>query len=289
MIVCSLKLKCRKYPFVEAEPVESTIDQTISDWTEEIRIRKEHAQDACTHVTPPAWSGSTAHYHCIDRLKILVCSVPKAGCTTALNVFKTLSKTAKTSATDGGMRRIWHLREAEYKAKYLNYTKMIFIRHPVERLVSAHRHFFSRERNVSNPMVQWQSKAVALKEKFREDNSSESMEPDVTFEEFLRNAVVSHGNHHWQTYELLCQPCKIPYDVIVKYETYERDLANVLVKYGNLSLEAAKRLIPHSNKSPGQTSAERARIYMKNIPESLLEKFYQVYKNDFDVFNYEFL
>ena len=195
---------------------------------------------------------------------------------------------SKHLQTDEGMYRVMHLKEALYKANYLNYTKVIFIRHPVERLVSALRWFFSRERDMTKTKVHFEPIAKKIKRLFRAGANSSMKKSDLTFKEFLSYTVISHENHHWQTYENLCQTCRIPFDIIIKYETYERNLKNILVTYGNVTEDEAKQLIPHIHESPGQSSAERSRVYMKTIPKPLRDKFYQIYKNDFEVFDYNF-
>ena len=242
-------------------------------WADEIDSRKERLRELCKKFDVSDGVFDTAAFVIMDELKLFVCTVPKAGSTTLKKTLPVISG------------KYYHVKlglaESDYFNKYAGYHKAMFVRHPLERLVSGYRNkVLVRKGNFKeNP--------DNIKKAYR-TNVSEEMDPDVTFNEFLRYFVEYPHNLHWESYGKICKPCTIKYDFIGRYETYERDLATLLMMYSNLTYSEAKSEVLHRAGSKGNSSAELATKYMNNAPQSLRDQVYQLLKNDFNLFDYKF-
>ncbi|CAH1782684.1 unnamed protein product [Owenia fusiformis] len=165
-----------------------------------------------------------------EKHKLLYCYVPKVGCTTWKQLFKTLSTGSRKRMT------FYNRSQQEYILK--SYYKFIFVREPFERLVSAYIDKFY----TPNPKF-WDSWGRQIIKQFR-NNSNVTSNPcghDVTFEEFLsysfssiKKSNISGGNEHWVTIQQLCNPCGVGYDYIGHLETMQQD-TEVILQRANVS------------------------------------------------------
>ena len=71
---------------------------------------------------------------------------------------------------------------------------------------------------------------------FRNNAQFESLQRghDVKFAEFVKYVVdvenIEHGqvDRHWTSYMDLCHPCSVDYDFVGKYETFSKDVNEVM-------------------------------------------------------------
>jgi len=125
--------------------------------------------------------------------------------------------------------------------------------------------------------------AKMIKSRYR---SPPSAEP-VTFNEFVQYvldpAVQERPvERHWRPFYQLCQPCQIHYDFIGHYETLKDDADYVLRKLGlhdNVSL---------INEEPRRrrNSSNYISTYFSTVPPERIERLYQHFRIDFDLFGY---
>ena len=244
-------------------------------WTDIMERRKGQIRRFCAKQDDSRQITAVGNFWVADGIKVLYCSVEKAGCSTTKEVLKNVNH--------GSFPKRVHASEEFFNEKYKNYTKIMFVREPVERLVSAYRYITLTNISRFGGIVE------DIKSEYRSNMSKALKVADVTFEEFIKYVVDDHRfKRHWHAYESLCQPCKIKFDFIGKYETLSDDLARVLMIFGNLTFDDAVKLVPHKNASPGKTSAELARDYMLDLSPSLREKLYTKFRNDYELFGYKF-
>ena len=226
---------------------------------------------------PSKKSGYVGFFWVSHRRKLLYCSVEKAGCST--------TKLALKNVNNGRtFHRVGH-KAAFSEERYGNYKKMMFVREPVERLVSAYR--YNTITHYNHEKTVWIKEAIV--KTYRYDNSPIELQANVTFEEFIRFYVDGRSvKTHTVNAETLCKPCTINYDYIGKYETFTDDLAHIIAIFSNLTVNEALKLIPHANQSPGKASAEMADVYMKNISASLREQLYLKLKHEYALFDGKF-
>merc|ERR1719203_185741 len=117
------------------------------------------------------------------------------------------------------------------------------------------------------------------------------------FATFLDFIITKHKNLHWKKFYLRCSYCDLQYSVIGRAETYSEDTKYILLKANltsNIPLEMAafhkhadfnnkdKELTREPNGDPEARTLE----YFKNINQTVLQTLYEMYKIDFELFNY---
>nr|XP_045584797.1 carbohydrate sulfotransferase 11-like [Procambarus clarkii] len=165
--------------------------------------------------------------------------------------------------------------------KKLNtYTKLLVVRDPYQRLLSAYRDKFEdkgEEFYIKNyaPVIRT----------FRQNVSdSRSPKPDtgVTFSEFVSYILSlpkTSFDEHWRPYQQLCFPCDIHYDVIGKYETLVKDSEHFLRLIG------APETLHFPAYAPSRTS-ELLQAYMASLSHHQRQGLRKVYEMDFEMFQY---
>jgi len=109
----------------------------------------------------------------------------------------------------------------------------------------------------------------------------------VTFNEFVQHVIDPAAqerpvNRHWRPFYQLCQPCRIHYDFIGHYETLKDDAAYVLRKLGlhdNVSFV-------NENPKRRRNSSNYISAYFSSVPPERIERLYQHFRVDFDLFGY---
>ncbi|XP_036252438.1 carbohydrate sulfotransferase 9 isoform X2 [Molothrus ater] len=229
-----------------------------------------------------------------DRHKVLYCEVPKAGCSNWKRVLMVLSGLAASAnnISHDDVHYGKHLRKLDsydLKGIYtrLNmYTKFIFVRDPMERLVSAFRDKFEHPNSYYHPVF---GKAIIKKYRHHADEEALKTGSGVKFKEFIQYLLDSHRpigmDIHWEQVSKLCYPCLINYDFIGKFETLEEDANYFLQLVGApANLKFPKFKDRHS--SDERTSTEVVRQYLKELSKEERQLTYDFYYLDYLMFNY---
>ncbi|XP_015258706.1 PREDICTED: carbohydrate sulfotransferase 11 [Cyprinodon variegatus] len=174
---------------------------------------------------------------------------------------------------------------AEINHRLKNYFKFLFVREPLERLVSAYRNKFTLKYNSSFH----KRFGTRIIRRYRKNATQEALVngDDVKFKEFIDYLVdpaTQRGrplNEHWQTVYQLCHPCHIHYDMVGKYETLEEDANHIL---GLVGVGESLRF-PSYAKSTRTTDTMTAQFF-SNISAQQQVQLYQLYRMDFLMFNY---
>ncbi|XP_061851507.1 carbohydrate sulfotransferase 9 [Colius striatus] len=229
-----------------------------------------------------------------DRHKVLYCEVPKAGCSNWKRVLMVLNGLAASAhnISHDDVHYGKHLRKLDsfdLKGIYtrLNtYTKTIFVRDPMERLVSAFRDKFEHPNSYYHPVF-----GKAIIKKYRHNASEEALKTGsgVTFKEFVQYLLDSHRpvgmDIHWEQVSKLCYPCLINYDFIGKFETLEED-ANYFLQLVGAPAELKFPKFKDRHSSDERTSAEVVRQYLKELSKEERQGTYDFYSLDYLMFNY---
>ncbi|XP_052781437.1 carbohydrate sulfotransferase 11-like [Mya arenaria] len=234
-----------------------------------------------------------------DRYQTLYCYVPKVACTNLKRVFLLL--TGKMNVTnplelpagdvhgsyDTYLRYLDSFPAAGVKYRLNNYKKIMFVREPLERLLSAYRNKFMQRGN-EYFKEKFGKKIVKL---YRENPSNLSLEKghDVEFPEFVQyfvdpKTLKTRYNEHWAPFFDLCHPCHLKYNFIGKYETIDEDVA------GLLKILKADRLIHFPDRGDSYKTKKTEDILTKfyeGIQPHLVEKIIQIYAKDYNLFGYE--
>ncbi|KFV75534.1 Carbohydrate sulfotransferase 9, partial [Dryobates pubescens] len=229
-----------------------------------------------------------------DRHKVLYCEVPKAGCSNWKRVLMVLNGLAASAhnISHDDVHYGKHLRrldsyDLEGISRRLNtYTKTIFVRDPMERLVSAFRDKFEHPNSYYHPVF-----GKAIIKKYRQDAEEEALKTGsgVKFREFIQYLLDSHRpigmDIHWEQVSKLCHPCLISYDFIGKFETLEED-ANYFLQLVGAPAELKFPRFKDRHSSDERTSPEVVRQYLKELSEEERQLTYDFYYLDYLMFNY---
>lgn len=172
--------------------------------------------------------------------------------------------------------------------------KFMFVRHPLERLVSAYRNKFSTprralyyKRRFGRNIVRTVRGANASREALRRAH-------DVTFREMVQylldpktTRTQDHllSDNHWRQAHLLCHPCYVRYDFIGHYETLKEDAHAVLEAIGVADRVQFPDTDPN-NRWKKKTIEVMAEI-LAQISDEELRRVKELYAYDFELFGYD--
>ncbi|XP_053883781.1 carbohydrate sulfotransferase 9-like [Malaclemys terrapin pileata] len=222
--------------------------------------------------------------------KFIYCEVPKVGCSNwkKIILLLTLNLSRKANEVDHDLIHQTSLIKrlssypSDYQEKLLtSYTKVMFTRDPLERLVSAYRDKLLHSEPYYSITVANEIKATCRKN----ENSTEK----VTFQEFVNFILTKKQEHldiHWKPMFLLCDPCNIHYDIMGKFETLEQDSEHVLRNIG----APEDMHYPNFKKygSEKRTSDDITLEYLGKLSSEKIEKIKKLYQMDFALFNYPY-
>lgn len=235
-----------------------------------------------------------------DRYKVLFCYIPKVACTNLKRVFLLL--TGKMNATDPMALKAADVHmtydkyltyldsfspdEIEFKLK--TYKKIIMVREPFERLLSAYRNKFTEK----SPYFHKRFGRKIIR-KYRTNPKVEDIEKgnNVKFPEFVQYitdpvTMETEGfNEHWALYASLCQPCLISYDFVGKYETLDDDIDYIMHDLGIDSfIKFPKRGAAYKKKRTKDTFHQ----FYSNISTENLSQLWKIYRQDYKLFSYSY-
>lgn len=234
-----------------------------------------------------------------DKHKVLYCEVPKVACTNFKRIMLILSgKVNTTNPVDlpptlvhgdyqrNYLRTLDTYSPREIVKKITTYFKFMFVRDPLERILSAYRNKFTRTYN-EYFKLRYGRKIVS---RYRDNPSDISLENghDVRFTEFIEyllDPVTSQEdelNPHWRQFYRLCHPCQVKYDFIGKYDTLDEDVDKLL---NILNLEDVIRF---PKAKPGVPTSDIMRMYFKNVTSQELHKLWKLYAVDYNMFGYKY-
>ena len=173
------------------------------------------------------------------------------------------------------------------------YKKVIVVRHPMERIVSAYKNKFVTT-TFSKELNQF------IIDNYRTNRTSHDIVP--SFEEFVKYVISEYPTRpivsrpipsdvstyafdgHWRKILHLCHPCQIQYDYILKLETFEADINDIVKLFnGDVHMEPAN--VPRLN----PTSKEYGPLYItSNLPKHLKQSLSEMYESDSKMFGYTF-
>jgi hypothetical protein len=232
--------------------------------------------------------------HVDDKYKFLFCTIPKLACTNWKRVFLAISDTYPDKdyvMTDMPGSKVHSTHEkycktlsdystTEIQERLKTYKKIIFVRDPFDRILSAYRDKMFR--NDSNFFLKM---AEHMKSK-RTIGTSKSK--NVTFAEFIQHLTdpdtfETSNNPHWERYSELSQPCVVQYNFIGKFETLDADIALAL-KY--IGIDGIVKFPQRKTFYKKSKSSDISEQYFNEVPKYYLRKLWQHLKGDYLLFSY---
>ena len=244
---------------------------------------------------------SSFMYHALvnDDHKVIYCHVPKVATSSWKYLFLRMAnhnipinsrnnKTAykevhkKSSMKEAGLKSLEDYHKVQINKKLDNYFKFMIVRHPLDRLASAYYDKFQYPQDVT--MRKRYAKDIITR--FRPDPPNNPHIDDVRFEEFIKYVLSQkpgniRANEHWQTYQLLCEPCAVDYDYIGTMDTLAHDVPYILDK---INATSYSDVFPNFHSFKISDSFYQG--FFRNLTISDFHKLIKVYSRDMLMFNY---
>ena len=171
--------------------------------------------------------------------------------------------------------------ERDYMIK--SYFKFMFVRHPLERLVSAYRHRVKETKRTDLHKIY----AEQIVKKYRNirERSKKVTGDDVSFRELIRYLLDVDSNTmdpHFRPFFDICHPCLIRYNFIGSMENLDLDVSALLKKLNS----TRKITFPKRQEYYNTLTKDEALMYYKNITATELIKLRLKYYKDFKCFIY---
>lgn len=170
-----------------------------------------------------------------------------------------------------------------------NYYKFLFVREPMERILSAFRNKFVTKTKSAVYFRKVFGKKIA--QQYRHNQKEKIDDPEkvnLQFREFIAYLIDPKKkiqmNEHWELFHVLCNPCIINYDFIGKLEDIDKHSQKVLNDSGiNDIIKFPTR---KESKYSNHKTDDYMNDYYSSIPKLSLHKLLKLYEADFAIFNY---
>ncbi|XP_013882237.1 carbohydrate sulfotransferase 8 [Austrofundulus limnaeus] len=266
-------------------------------WTQKSRLRL--LKQVCSKLHPfssrrQVTRQQVSRIYVEDRFRLLYCEVPKAGCSNWKRVLMVLGGSARSTQDiphdvvhySNRLRRLESYERAGLVRRLRSYTKVLFVREPFQRLVSAFRDKFESPNRYYHPVF---GRAIISRYRANATSAALSSGAGVTFREFVRYLLDVRRpvglDIHWEPVSRLCSPCLLRYHFIGKFESLEED-ANLLLSAirapANLTFPDFKDRNPKAER----TSSRITQRYFSQLNATERQQLFDFYYLDYLLFNY---
>lgn len=229
-----------------------------------------------------------------DRFRLLYCEVPKAGCSNWKRVLMVLGGGARSTRDiphdvahySNRLRRLESYTFSGVAGRLRSYTKVLFVREPFERLVSAFRDKFESPNLYYHPVF---GRAIISRYRANATGAALRTGAGVTFREFVQYLLDLRRpvgmDIHWEPVSQLCSPCLLRYHFIGKFESLQEDADHLLRRIGapaNLTFPDFKDRNPQAER----TSSRITRNYFSQLNATERQRVFDFYHMDYLMFNY---
>ncbi|XP_043836493.1 carbohydrate sulfotransferase 8-like [Dromiciops gliroides] len=222
---------------------------------------------------------------------LLYCEVPKAGCSNWRRVLLLL--TLNLSGWDPAdvesatlhqtrlLRRLSSFPRPEGDLVLQNYTRVLVTRHPLERLVSAYRDKLLHSEPYYIQVANRMRAAVR-------GAGDQQKQRNLTFPEFVTFVLRQEPaklDVHWKPIELLCLPCTMRYDMLIRHENLSSEAGHALSFLGIPGQGLFPSIKEHL--SERRTNVDLTLHYLRQLSPKQLSGLYSLYFLDFSLFGYQ--
>lgn len=220
---------------------------------------------------------------------ILYCFFPKVACSNWKRVFSVLAGEALKASSIKTVDHHKFTSLSDYppfaiEKQLKPYYKFLFVREPLERLVSAYRDKFLGRKEYF--VKRWGSQII---KKFRKKSKhgKKGIDKDIpTITEFFKYLVATKPlkmEVHWMPYKELSQPCAVQYDFIGSFDTLAQDAERLLRSQIDDKVKFPRKQPYYYRNYSNQTSFDSL---ISQVPKPLLRAVVRKYIDDYDLFSF---
>lgn len=262
--------------------------------------RLQHLNTSC-RKNPDSWTGKPVKTRFIvdHKRKILYCSISKSGCTQMKGLLEFANTKNKQyllnqnsvhspkAHTRANLNIVYH-----YSSKFDAYKKILLVRNPLDRAVSAYRNLLVGRKNLGPERHVY----TELQRRFPHASTKAGIMNNMTFELFVRaisNSSYSKAKYfndrHFLPMFQSCDPCRIHYNYFLTLESFENDVTDVFNLLGLPSNTLEQYGALNTAKHQAQNSSHPASSCRKfqDLPQDVIKGFFERYQTDFDIFGYD--
>ena len=239
--------------------------------------------------------------------KVAFCGITKSGSSSGIammmnygpNGHMAPEKYPKGAVHSPEMKSQMGLVQEIYTDKLKNYTKFMIVRNPFDRLVSS---YLDKMQTVDTTgrfkSLRLEISAIYGDLKWSDLDGSLEELPDVNvsftnFMKMLLDPVVRPrmNDEHWATSALLCDPCRVHYDYIMRTESLHYDAGEFIKNvYHKDNLQVPKVNVNRDIEisAPGRVYKKVLKQYYDSVKEIDLYQLMKKYKTDFELYGYSF-
>lgn len=263
-----------------------------------LEARKKLMKEICTKYKSNISKTITHHHvkylYVEDKYKLLYCQVPKAGCSNWKRTLFVLAGHASNTESikhdtvhySNLIKTLDSFNQEGIRHRLKTYTKVMFVREPLERIVSAYRDKFENPNPYYHGLF-----GKPIISKYRKNPSPASLNTGngVTFNEFAQYLLDVHRpvgmDIHWEQANQLCHPCLIDYDFIGKFENMEEE-SNFLLRLIGAPPKLKVPTFKDRNPKDKRTSMQITENYFSQVNNVSRQRVYDFYYMDYLMFNY---
>ena len=220
-----------------------------------------------------------------DENNIIYCALHKVSSKTWIRLLEGARGIKQRVPRWEEFRRLGDYSEEEKLLRLQTYFKFMIVREPLQRLLSTFKERFipgARLRHINSSRFTRHRIVSHLRP--NDLNSEEGYgDYDVSFSEFIQ---YFSGNVPRQPpcrqYERICHPCVMNYDFIGHLETLKEDGPRILKMAG---IDDRVTFPPIHN----STDSDEVLKYYSQVPPRYIRQLGEHYRNDFEMFGYEYL
>lgn len=229
-----------------------------------------------------------------DASNLIYCGIPKVACTNWMRLIKVFEGEFQDPLEIGTKQQVHklyfkkcdELNQTEFEWRRNIYYSFIIVRHPLERLLSGFRNKLQDPYNTDYQKTLGSDILRLYREGLTEAEYKAGK--NVTFAEFANFVVEKFFDKglmdlHWQRMSTLCNPCGMKYNFIAKMETLVEDSKEILRQIG--WGEKVKFPVNATDKYKNSIK-DIMKEYYGSLSRTTLDKLYEIYREDFLVFDY---
>ncbi|XP_071943424.1 carbohydrate sulfotransferase 9-like [Antedon mediterranea] len=274
---------------------QMTSDEFMKKYAEKNKNFTRYVKDMCKKYRKKIPKMKKYPHHTVfnEKHKFALCQTPKVATNSwsrlflVLSGYKNYSEIQKMSAPSVSaawkihVPRLVRFPLKKQKEIMRDYTKVMFVRNPYTRLLSAYS-----DKLVAKNASDYRHDVHDITTKgIRTNLGLGKSKNDLKFGEFVKMLISKKPilNIHWGKMSTRCHPCDIDYDIIGRMEDID-NYANYILKLIGSDLQFPKPPKTHFTNS---SSHDRLVRNYSEISDSELESLYQTYLYDFLLFGYK--